>query len=430
MPTEVILPKVDMDMTHGTLAVWHVAEGETVAKGAALFDIETDKAAMEVEAPASGRLTAITAKPGDRVPVGSVVALILAEGEVATAPAPAPVVEEAAPAAPATTPEDPAKPATAPAMDNALKPRATPAARAAARAAGTALDGITGTGPLGRIQRDDVPDRAEIATPATAPQGWTPQPGPLAVRHRKGDGPTLVLLHGLTADTQSWAPLEKAFGPGPALIRIDLPCHGKSPLRRITSFAALARMMVEAFDDATADSGPVHLIGHSLGGALAIAIADIRPRRVASLNLIAPAGLGPEIDAATLTGITRATRAESLAPWLRRLTATPDAISDSYAEAAMRARSDAAMRAAQTDMAQSLFADGTQTFDLNAALHRVAVPTRIIWGRQDHLIPFRHAVSQRTDAAIHLLDNAGHIPQVECPDRVARVIGLGRAPDL
>ena len=57
MPTEVILPKVDMDMTHGTLAVWHVAEGEMVTKGAALFDIETDKAAMEVEAPASGRLT-------------------------------------------------------------------------------------------------------------------------------------------------------------------------------------------------------------------------------------------------------------------------------------------------------------------------------------------------------------------------------------
>ena len=46
MPVEVILPKVDMDMTHGTLAVWHVAPGETVAKGSALFDIETDKASM------------------------------------------------------------------------------------------------------------------------------------------------------------------------------------------------------------------------------------------------------------------------------------------------------------------------------------------------------------------------------------------------
>ena len=425
MAVEVILPKVDMDMTHGTLAVWHVAEGETVTKGAPLFDIETDKAAMEVEAPATGRLAAVTAKPGDKLAVGSVIALILAEGEVA-----APAVSAAAPAISApqvTTPpatiEAAAVPSLAIASPATSAPRATPAARDAARKTGLVLADITGTGPLGRIQRDDVPTR--VHAPEMTPHGWTPQPGPLNIRRRKGDGPTLIMLHGFTADNQSWGPLEKAIGPGPALIRIDLPCHGKSPLRRITGFAALARMMVEAFDEATGDGDPVHLIGHSLGGALAIAIADIRPRRVASLNLIAPAGLGPEIDAATLQGIARATKAESLAPWLRRLTANPDIISDSYAEAAMRARSNAAMRAAQTDMAEAILADGTQTFDVQAALQRLTAPTKIIWGRQDRIIPCRHATSQRTDAAIHLLDGAGHIPQMECPDRVARVIGLG-----
>ena len=99
MPTEVILPKVDMDMSHGTLAVWHVAEGEMVQKGAALFDIETDKAAMEVESPASGRLHSVTAKPGDKVAVGTVVALIYAEGEaiIETAqPVAEPTIAEAA----------------------------------------------------------------------------------------------------------------------------------------------------------------------------------------------------------------------------------------------------------------------------------------------------------------------------------------------
>ena len=435
MPTEVILPKVDMDMTHGTLAVWHVAEGEMVTKGAALFDIETDKAAMEVEAPASGRLTAITAKPGDRLAVGSVIALILAEGEVAAtaviaASVAASPVAETAPQA--TTPPAKIK-AAAPPSSILASPatgtaRATPAARDAARKAGLVLAEIIGTGPLGRIQRDDVPTQSR--TPELAPHGWTPQPGPLNIRRRKGGGPTLVMLHGFTADNQSWGPLEKAIGAGPALIRIDLPCHGKSPLRRVTGFAALARMMVEAFDEAIGDIGPVHLIGHSLGGALAIAIADIRPRRVASLNLIAPAGLGPEIDASTLLGIARATKAEGLAPWLRQLTANPDIISDSYAEAAMRARSDAAIRAAQTDMADAILADGTQTFDVQAALHRLTAPTKIIWGRQDRIIPCRHATSQRTDAAIHLLDGAGHIPQMECPDRVARIIGLGGGTSL
>ena len=89
-PVEVILPKGDIDMSHGTLAVWHVAEGETVKQGAPLFDIETDKAAMEVEAPATGRLHHIRAIPGDKVPVGAVVVWICPEG-MAVGPPPQPV---------------------------------------------------------------------------------------------------------------------------------------------------------------------------------------------------------------------------------------------------------------------------------------------------------------------------------------------------
>ena len=436
MPVEVILPKVDMDMTHGTLAVWHVAEGDAVTKGAALFDIETDKAAMEVEAPATGTLRHVTANPGDKIAVGSVVALIFAVGEVVAEPA------NPIPDKPALAPITPPEPVIVSAVPTYATPvpeqiggespgllRATPAARKAAREAGVPLGSVPGTGPSGRVQRDDVAAFL-LHSPAplgvmSAPPTWTPQPGPLNIRSRKGEGPALVLLHGFTADIQSWSPLEKAIGPGPALIRIDLPCHGKSPLRRVAGFANLARMMVDAFDEATADLGPVHLIGHSLGGAIAIAIADIRPRRVADLTLIAPAGLGPEIDAATLVGISRATRAESLAPWLRRLMANPDSITDSYAEAAMRSRENPQMRAAQADMAAAVFADGTQTFDVQAALTRVTAPTRIIWGRQDHVIPYRHAIAQRIDAALHLLDGAGHVPQMECPDRVARIIGFG-----
>ena len=54
MPVEVILPKVDMDMATGKIAKWHVKEGDAVKKGALLFEIETDKAAMEIDAPSDG----------------------------------------------------------------------------------------------------------------------------------------------------------------------------------------------------------------------------------------------------------------------------------------------------------------------------------------------------------------------------------------
>jgi pyruvate/2-oxoglutarate dehydrogenase complex dihydrolipoamide acyltransferase (E2) component len=423
---EVILPKVDMDMSHGTLAVWHAAEGDSVTKGAALFDIETDKAAMEVECPATGTLHHIAAQPGDKVPVGSVVAYVYPPGMAVgprpaakTRPEPVPVAK-ACPAARQAVPP----PVVAPSAETTL--RATPAARAAARAAGVDLTQVPGTGPRGRVQRDDIAallDSRSDSRPAAAhPAVWAAQPGPLHVSTRKGSGVPLVLFHGFTTDSQSWAPLEKALGADRALIRIDLPGHGRSPRRKLHSFAELARMMVESFDTATATHDWVHLLGHSLGGALALAVADIRSRRVASLSLLAPAGLGPEIDAAALTGIIRASRAESLAPWLRRLTATPEGISDDYARAAMKLRSDPALRSCQSEMAEVLFPDGVQPFDLRPALARIEAPATLIWGRSDHILPWRQALGTKGDFALHLLPDAGHVPQIECPDRVARIL--------
>ncbi|MFN3606646.1 MAG: acetoin dehydrogenase dihydrolipoyllysine-residue acetyltransferase subunit, partial [Cypionkella sp.] len=425
-PTEVILPKVDMDMTHGTLAIWHVAEGDLVQQGAALFDIETDKAAMEVEAPATGRLHHISASPGDKLPVGSTLAWIYPEGMTgspsrsATAP-----TQSSKPAPESTVQVVPATPAQPVQTVAGLGTRATPAARKALREQNMTPADVTGTGPLGRVQKADViglvvAQKAPVGT--TAFSDWNREPGPLHFSRRNGQGTPIVLLHGFTADSQSWAPLEKALGPNASLLRIDLPGHGKSPKRQVNSFQDVARMVVDAFDEATRDSGEVHLIGHSLGAALALAIADIRGRRVASLTLIAPAGLGPEIDAVALNGIVRASRVESLAPWLRRLAATPEGISDDYARAAMRTRADVQLRACQTDMAQALFPDGVQAFDLRPALKRVTCPLQIIWGRSDHILPFDHAIRADGEFALHLLAGAGHIPQIECPERVGRII--------
>ena len=424
MPVEVILPKVDMDMSHGTLSTWHVAEGDLVQKGAALFDIETDKAAMEVESPATGYLHGVTAKPGDKVPVGTTIAWLYAEGE---AVGPPPKTVEAAPKPVPTAEAAIAVKASVLAETSVTSARrATPAARKAARESGLNLSDITGTGPLGRVQRDDVTGWLSLRSVPTASEttvatGWIPETGPLNISRRKGEGKPVVLLHGLTADSQSWAPFEKAFSPTRPLVRIDLPGHGKSPKRQIRSFQDLSRMIVEAFDDATRDVEAVHLVGHSVGAALALALADIRGRRIASLTLIAPAGLGPEIDAAALNGIIRASRTESLAPWLRRLTATPEAISDDYARAAMRTREDPAMRACQADMALALFPDGVQSFDLRAALQRIDLPTQILWGRRDHILPLAQGIAATGEFALHLLSGVGHIPQFECPDRVARI---------
>ena len=432
MPTEVIMPKVDMDMASGKLAVWHVAEGEVVKKGAALFDIETDKAAMEVEAPATGRLHHVLAAPGDTVDVGRPVAFIYAEGEaVGESPAASPVaaveVKPAAVAAPAMV----AMPDIGP---DSADLRATPVARRLAREAGLDLAAITGTGPRGRIQRADVEAAVARAKPApaidapvvpkapvAAPIAWEPQPGDVNVTTRKGTGVPLVMIHGFAADSYGWRPLEDALPKDQALIRIDLPSHGRSPLKRVGGFADLAKQMVPVFDRVA--EGPVHLLGHSLGGGLALALADIRPRSVRTLSLIAPAGLGPEIDGTALNGIARASSVDSLAPWLKRLTARPEGISHDFAKAAMLARLDPALREAQQELAAVLFPDGVQAFDLTAALSRIAMPTLMIWGRDDHILPWRQALVAPGEVALHLLRGVGHVPQIEDPANVAALIG-------
>ncbi|MBI3710404.1 MAG: biotin/lipoyl-binding protein, partial [Proteobacteria bacterium] len=87
MPVDVIMPRVDMTMEKGTILAWKVKEGDAVQEGALLFEINTDKATMEVDSPTSGRIGGILVPAGIEVPVGTVVALILAPGEQLARPA-------------------------------------------------------------------------------------------------------------------------------------------------------------------------------------------------------------------------------------------------------------------------------------------------------------------------------------------------------
>lgn len=174
MATEVILPKVDMDMATGRISRWLVAEGAAVKQGEPLFEIETDKAAMEIEAPVSGTLRNRIAEGSD-VPVGNAVAWIVAEGESFSGAA----MSTAAPAAvkQAEVIELAAVAAAVPVAANGNAVRATPLARRLAREAKLELSRLTGTGPHGRIVRADVEDAvaARASAPAAAPAAASDQ---------------------------------------------------------------------------------------------------------------------------------------------------------------------------------------------------------------------------------------------------------------
>ena len=395
---------------------WHKKPGDSVSAGELVVTVETAKAATEIEAPTSGILADIRAQIGEEVAIGTVLGTIrdgAAENPPATAAATVAPAPRAA-AVPSVLPAAPPAAASGPARVNA-----SPLARRIAAHRGVDLSAITPSSPSGRIKLRDV-DACTHAHPAPAAAPVRAASGVNLTRRGNGTGTPFVFLHGFGADGFSWQPLLATLGADHAAVLVDLPGHGRSPADAgAGSFENLAAAVAQALIEAGIEE--CHLVGHSLGGGVAIALAEAGHIALRSLTLIAPAGLGPEIDGDFLSGFSRATRVESLRPWLLRLFADPSIVSPGYVQATLKARGED-LRQAQSDLAGRLFPDGTQAGEMRAALRRVAVPQKIIWGESDRIIPMRHALGAGPEAAIHLLPNVGHMPHVEAPATVARLI--------
>ena len=205
MPIQILMPALSPTMTEGNVASWLKSEGDEVAAGDILCEIETDKATMEVEATDEGTLGRIVVPAGtEGVAVNAVIGLILEEGEDASGldrveiAAPAVAAPAAAPAEPAAEPAPaasaaPAPQATtpaaaspggngatppAPAREPGARIFASPLARRMAKQAGLALEAIAGTGPNGRIVKADI--EAAIAAAAAAPAAAVAASAPAA----------------------------------------------------------------------------------------------------------------------------------------------------------------------------------------------------------------------------------------------------------
>ena len=202
MPIELKMPALSPTMEEGTLAKWLVKEGDEVKSGDLLAEIETDKATMEFEAVDEGVVSQILIAEGtDNVKVGTVIAVIAGEGEDASAakaaPPPAAPAQEAKADASAPAKEvapaeagaatagapTPAVPASAGAMNKGDRIKASPLAKRLAAERGIDLSTITGTGPGGRIVKDDLdgaPTAAAAPAAALAPAAAAPASAPTA----------------------------------------------------------------------------------------------------------------------------------------------------------------------------------------------------------------------------------------------------------
>jgi pyruvate dehydrogenase E2 component (dihydrolipoamide acetyltransferase) len=210
VPSEVLMPKMGYDMTEGKILRWLKKEGEPVKRGESLAEIETDKVNIEIEAFATGTLGQIVGHEGDTIPVGQKIAVILGEGESAANGASAAKAEapaQPAPAAQADTGEAPRQPTTpTPAAEQRTQAgtqareavaapsgpegriKASPLARRIAQEHELDLSQIKGSGPGGRIVREDIQAAlhaapAQPAAPApTAPAAQAAEAAPAAAR--------------------------------------------------------------------------------------------------------------------------------------------------------------------------------------------------------------------------------------------------------
>ncbi len=360
--TAITMPQWGLTMTEGKVVNWLKPEGAAFSEGDEILEIETSKITNVVEADAAGVLRRVVAQAGATLPVGALL------GVVAPETMPEAVIDEFV----------------------AGFKRNEPAAAAAVEA----------------------PAPRELEAAGTRLRFLELGSG--------GDVP-ILFLHGFGADLNSWMFNQPDLAEERRTVALDLPGHGGSAkdLAR-----ADADALVDVVEGALSELGigRVHLAGHSLGGAVATALAVRRPERIASLTLIAPAGLGPEINQVFIDGFVRMARRKDAQEVLALLVHDPAMLSRAMVEDVLRYKRIDGVSAALERFAQAWFAGGRQLLDLRAGLAALPMPVQVIWGRDDGIIPVAHAEALGPRVAVHILPGAGHLPHMEKAREVNRLI--------
>ena len=361
--TPIIMPKWGLSMKEGKVTSWLVEEGADISVGTPILEVETDKIANAVEAPDPGTLRRKVAQDGDTLPVKALLG-VMALPEVSNADIDAYVAAYV------------------------------------------------------------TPPGAEGEDGEAAPDYQFAEVDGLSIRYaRKGAsaGVPVLFIHGFGGDLDNWLFNLDALGEKSPVIAFDLPGHGQSTARLPgTSIAALAGFVARFMDVLEVERA--HLVGHSLGGAIAAQMALDHPRRVASLALISSAGLGPEVNAGYTEGFVAATSRRELKPVLEQLFANPELLTRQMVDDVLKYKRLDGVGELLGALSRGVFSGGRQAEQPGLRLGETGKPVLVIWGREDRIIPAHHAGSAPQGATVEVLDGAGHMVQMERANDVNRLL--------
>lgn len=243
------------------------------------------------------------------------------------------------------------------------------------------------------------------------------------LRHRLlGEGSdAVVMVHGFGGSLETWDANQAALAAvGYAVAALDLPGHGESCLDVGTGSLDELAGVVRDYLDALG-IGRAHFVGHSMGAALCLALADRDPARVRSLTLIGPAGLGQKINADFIRGLIAARTRDEIAPLMGTLFANPGRLPEDLLQRMVAYKQREGVTGALTKIATSRYTgtpSGRQLRDVAGT-----VPTLMIWGLEDRVIPPpAPGEFARGDVLVRLLPHCGHMVQLEAADEVNRLV--------
>jgi len=360
----ITMPKWGLAMEEGMVVAWRVEEGSPVEAGQDLIEIETTKITNVYESPATGTLRRQVRGEGETVPVGALLGLV-AEPSVSDGE----------------------------------------------------LDAF-----VEQFNADF--DVAAATAEAEAPEPEAVALGGLSLNYlRTGSrgAVSLVLIHGFGGDLNNWIFNQPVLSEAHDVVAFDLPGHGRSGKEvGKTDLAALTQGLGDFLD--AVGIARAHLAGHSLGGALALQAAMDLPDKVAGLTLLAPAGLGPEINADFIEGYISAGKRKDMRAILELLVADPELISRDMVNDVLKYKRLDGVDRALRQLADSLFPGGRQRVLDADALAQLTIPITMIWGEDDRILPVAHADRLPDRAVVHRLAGVGHMPHMEAAAEVNRLI--------
>jgi len=357
------MPKWGLSMTEGKVVAWLADESAEVKPGTEVVEIETEKILSALEAPAAGLLRRKVASLDDLVPVAGLLGVI-ADGSVPD----------------------------------------------------SEIDAF-----IAEFQAHAAVQEKQLESAGPAPEVVVVQQQSLRYLKRGEGPPAAILIHGFGGDLNGWLFNHEDLAAKRTVYAVDLPGHGGSTKQVGNGTLGEFGATLELFMDAVG-LPEAHLVGHSMGGAVALEFALARPQRVRSLVLIASAGLGPEIDGEYIDGFITASRRKDLKPHIEKLFADSKLVGKQLVEDVLRYKRLDGVEAALRTIASQLCPGGKQAVFLRERLGQLSMPALVIWGGEDRIVPASHGQGLSTNVQTEVLAGSGHMVHMEAAAKVNRLI--------